>query len=253
MARWGRCFFHKFREKVVKQKKVVDGLKLREDADGIQLYFIEKAKLEQIMILEESYWKQQAKTFWFEEGDSNSRFFHAAASSRKKTNHIYSLNTADGQVLTKHGDMCCLLKEYYTNIFSGTDQVANFPVNDNEVQVSEEQNKALTEKLTFAEFTEAIKSMHPDKASGPDGLNPAFFQHFWNLFGKEVFKCCQDWLEDGAFSASVNDTTLVLIPKKDHVEEVKDLRPIALCNVLYKIVAKVLANRLKKNPPRNYF
>lgn len=56
--------------------------------------------------------------------------------------------------------------------------MANFLVNDNEVQVTEEQNKALTEKLTFAEFTEAIKSMHPDKASGPDGLDPAFFPTF---------------------------------------------------------------------------
>lgn len=81
-----------------------------------------------------------------------------------------------------------------------------------------------------------------------DSTQP-FSQHFWNLFGKEIFKCCQDWLEDGAISTIVHDTTLVLIPKKDHVEEVKDLRPIALCNVLYKIVAKVLANRLKKILP----
>lgn len=109
MARWGRCFFHKFREKVVKQKEMVDGLKPREDANGIQLYFTEKSKLEQILIQEESYWKQRAKTFWLEEGDSKSRFFHAAASSRKNTNHISSLKIADGRVLTKHGDMCGLL------------------------------------------------------------------------------------------------------------------------------------------------
>lgn len=51
------------------------------------------------------------------------------------------------------------------------------------------------------------------------------------------------------FSTSVNDTTLVLIPKKEKVEEVKDLRPIALCNVLYKVLSKVLANRLRKILP----
>ncbi|WOH00018.1 hypothetical protein DCAR_0519374 [Daucus carota subsp. sativus] len=88
--------------------------------------------------------------------------------------------------------------------------------------------------------------MHPDKASGPDGLNSAIFQHFWKLLGTEVFKCCQQWLNECKFSAEVNETMLVLIPKKENVEELKDLRPTALCNVLYKIVAKVLANRLQK-------
>lgn len=58
----------------------------------------------------------------------------------------------------------------------------------------------------------------------------------------KVFNSCKTWLLDCKFSSTVNDTTLVLILKKDNVEEVKDLRPIALYNVLYKIVAIVLSN-----------
>lgn len=111
------------------------------------------------------------------------------------------------------------------------------------------QNASLTEELSFTEFTQAVKSMHPDKASGPDGLNPAFFQHFWDMLGTEVYNCCKQWLADEVFSSEVNDTTLVLIPKKDNVDDPKDLWPIALCNVLYKILAKVLANRLQKILP----
>lgn len=87
--------------------------------------------------------------------------------------------------------------------------------------------------------------MHPDKTAGPDGFNPAFYQQLWELVGREVHICCCDWLRDGTFPAELNDTTLVLSPKKENVERMGDLRPIALCNILYKILAKALANRMK--------
>lgn len=60
-----------------------------------------------------------------------------------------------------------------------------------------------------------------------------------------MFRCCKTWLAESSFPAEVNDTNLVLIPKKENADTMKDLRPIALCNVLYKILAKVLSNRLK--------
>lgn len=251
MAKWGRNFFHKFREKVIKQKYIIDQLKDREDDDGIQLYYDEKEKLSDLLLHEELYWKQRAKTFWLEEGDSNSIFFHASASSRKKTNLIDGLRAEDGSMITDHRQLCNLLERYYKNVFSGTnhDDRLEFPNYSDEGVITNEQNSMLTGEIEYEEFSDAVKGMHPDKASGPDGLNPAFFQHFWKVLGKEVYQSCKAWLQECKFPATVNDTMLVLVPKKESVEDPKDLRPIALCNVLYKVIAKVLANRLKKILP----
>lgn len=111
--------------------------------------------------------------------------------------------------------------------------------------VTQDQNRRLTEDVSYEEFKTAINQMHPDKASGSDELNPAFYQNFWNLMGKEIYECCRTWLRDCKFPAELNNTNVVLIPKVDQACRMKDLRPIALCNVLYKIIAKVLSNRLR--------
>lgn len=148
-------------------------------------------------------------------------------------------------LVTSHEGMCRILKDYFSQVFKESNKCDLVVQEDLDPLISNSQNEMLTADLTFTEFSQAVKSMHPDKASGPDELNPAFFQQFWKLVGKEVFHCCCEWLNEGKITEGVNDT-LVLIPKKDNVEDPRDLRPIALCNVLYKIVAKVLAIRLQK-------
>lgn len=92
----------------------------------------------------------------------------------------------------------------------------------------------------------SLFQMHPDKALGPNGLNPAFYQRFWSLCGKDIYNGACDWLIQRMLPNSLNDTNIVLIPKCDNPRSMKYLRPISLCNVFYKIVAKMLANRLKK-------
>ena len=91
--------------------------------------------------------------------------------------------------------------------------------------------------------------MHPDKSPGPDGMNLAFFQQFWHVISKDVCGACLDVLSKSKIPEGMNDTQIVLIPKKQ-VQTLGDLRPISLCNVIYKIVAKAMANRLKQLLPK---
>ncbi|CAN1745807.1 LINE-1 retrotransposable element ORF2 protein [Linum perenne] len=88
--------------------------------------------------------------------------------------------------------------------------------------------------------------MHPDKAPRPDGLNPAFIQSFWEVMGKEIANDCRSWLAEKAIPVGVRATNIVLLPKKDNPTRMTYLRPILLCNVRYRILAKALANRLRE-------
>jgi hypothetical protein len=87
--------------------------------------------------------------------------------------------------------------------------------------------------------------MYPMKAPGPDGFPAHFFQKHWDLCGAEVTNAVLRILRGEDTPDGINKTFVVLIPKVACPAELGQFRPISLCNVIYKIASKVLANRLK--------
>jgi hypothetical protein len=110
-------------------------------------------------------------------------------------------------------------------------------------------NADLLQPFTEIEVGTAIHQMAPMKAPGPDGFDVYFFQQNWAIVGKEVCKAVLFSLNSGVINKELNSTYIALIPKVKNPTNVIDFRPISLCNVLYKIISKVLANRLKKVLP----
>ena len=88
--------------------------------------------------------------------------------------------------------------------------------------------------------------MNGDKAPGPDGFTVAFWQNAWDFAKEEIMEMFKEFHEHNSFVKSLNNTFLVLIPKKSGAKNLGDFRPISLVGGLYKLLAKVLANRLKK-------
>lgn len=97
------------------------------------------------------------------------------------------------------------------------------------------------------EIKEAMFSMGPFKAPGIDGLHAIFFQSQWDVIGDSVCSFVRKVFANPDSVREVNQTHLVLIPKCENPETSKEKRPISLCNVIYKLVTKVIANRIKKH------
>lgn len=87
--------------------------------------------------------------------------------------------------------------------------------------------------------------MHPTKAPRPDGMPLVFFQKYWHVVGESVTTSILSALRPGDITPTFNHTHIILIPKKDNPAKVNGYRPISLCNMVYKVILKVIANRFK--------
>jgi len=101
------------------------------------------------------------------------------------------------------------------------------------------------------ELHQIMKDMRNTASPGPDGLNAAFYKASWNWLSKDVHKLVSDFYRTASFSQEINRTYITLIPKRMQPILPQDFRPISLCNVIYRLIAKSLADRLKPHLP-NY-
>jgi hypothetical protein len=83
------------------------------------------------------------------------------------------------------------------------------------------------------------------KAPGPDGFTTDFFHYYWDMIREEVWQVVEESRTSGQVLLTLNATFLTLIPKEERVTHPKQYRPISLCNVIYKIITKVIATHLK--------
>ena len=110
--------------------------------------------------------------------------------------------------------------------------------------ITEEQSKSLDRPVTLLEVEEAVKDMANGKAPGHDGFTIEFFKACWDLVKQDVWEVVKDSRRSSSILKSLNSTFIALIRKEEAACTPK-FRPISLCNVLYKIISKVMANILK--------
>jgi hypothetical protein len=216
------------------------------------------ADLEASLLQEEISWRHKSRVRWLKEGDKCTKFFHQVASANRRNNSIESLmvnglSTSDPACIGEH------VVSYYESLFS--EPLSWRPRLDNLEfdRLNGVEASSLEDPFEEREVREVIKGMDRDKAPGPDGFSMAFFQDCWEVVKGDFMAVFEEFHARGKFVKSINSTFISLIPKIQGVKEVKDFRPISLVSGVYKIISKVLANRMRKvmdkiiSKPQNAF
>jgi hypothetical protein len=86
--------------------------------------------------------------------------------------------------------------------------------------------------------------MPSDKAPGPNGFNELFIKKCWHIIKEEVYQLCFDFFNEKIDLQAINSSFITLVPKVNNPSKVNDFRPISLINSIFKIITKLLGDRL---------
>ncbi|RVW97910.1 Transposon TX1 uncharacterized 149 kDa protein [Vitis vinifera] len=195
--------------------------------------------------LEETHWRQASRELWLKAGDKNTRYFHRMASAHRRVNHMDRIKI-NGIKLTEEREIREGVVNAFMQQFSESSgwkaDIGSLSFN----QICVQEAEMLEAPFSEGEVQSALMEMNGDKAPGPDGFSVFFWQCCWDFVKEEILEMFKEFHDQNTFLKSINNTFLVLIPKKGGAEDFGDFRPISLLGGLYKLLAKVLANRLKK-------
>lgn len=189
---------------------------------------------------------QRCHPFVLRDGDKNTSYFHTKASNRRKRNRLKGLEDVHGFKQKSQEGMKSIVLNYFSDLFATSrPKISIDQVDFIKEKSSEDMVAMLSRPYSCEEVEAALAEMHPCKSPGPNGLPALFYKKFWDLVGADICDTVLDFLNDGRLPEDINYTYVALIPKVKNPSKMKDLCPISLCNVSYKIMSKVLANTLK--------
>jgi hypothetical protein len=202
-----------------------------------------------ILQYEENAWRLRSHATWLKSGDSNSKFFHKVARYNRNKKIIWSIKNNREEVIRGQDDIKEEFASFFNHLYKAScncnlqekcSTASLFPS-----IISAEEDADLYKPVTLTEIKDILLHFKKERIPGPDGWTSEFFIHFFDLVGEDLLQMVEDSRIRGKIHGSLNSTFLVLIPKENNSLSFSDYRPISLCNLIYKVISKVISNRIK--------
>ena len=152
----------------------------------------------------------------------------------------------DGVIYEEDSEVADQVVQFYKKLYTKTEEWRPFVEGLGFDQIEGLEREWLERSFEKEEILRVVKELEGDKAPGLNGFSMAFYHHCWRFVEIDVLAMFEEFFQHSKFEKSPNATFMALIPKKNGASNIRDFRPISLVGSVYKILAKVLANRLKE-------
>ncbi|KAI0496466.1 hypothetical protein KFK09_022783 [Dendrobium nobile] len=192
-----------------------------------------------------TWWRQRAKAKWMDEGDCNSSFFHAFANARRCSNWISHIKAIDGTISEEEEVIQKMFSDFFRLKWQHRSySLEGWPTPVNTIGMMDQ--KMLDAKFSRKELQVVVNDSKRNVSLGNDGISFAFIKDFWHIIKDDVWLAISQFLLSGVMDQTWKETLIVLIPKTKCPQEPINYRPISLCMTVYKLIAKMLLNRLER-------
>ena len=186
---------------------------------------------------------QKAKIKWAVEGDENSKFFHGIV-NRKRASLAVKGIMVDGDWVDDPSQVKNEFRDHFASRFQdpGTcNGKLNFTFPN---RLTSDQSADLENPISKDEIRNAVWGCGENKSPGPDGFTFEFFRKYWQVVGADFCLAVEWFFDHASFAIGCNSSFIALIPKSLDPKFVSDFRPISLIGSIYKVITKILQNRL---------
>ncbi|XP_060182017.1 uncharacterized protein LOC132611631 [Lycium barbarum] len=232
------------REKVVRIKEQC----FEEDPTPMNRMVLQQAQAEwkKYVHYEEEFWRQKSHMTSFAEGDRNTRYFHSIVNGRRKRLRIKRIQNQQGIWIEGESLLAEEACRFYQQRFSQEVDPLDFVLLQHvPSMVDQDTNNQLVSMPTLEEVKKAVFELSVCSAGGPDGMIGIFYQVCWDIVGADVYNLVKAFFDGQTFPKSVTHTNLVLLPKKNNIETLADMRPISLRNFINKVISRVVQDKLE--------